>query len=173
MLSWYDTSIFQTCNGVDPWADDPVECPEVWRPDLAFLNLREDFEWIGQSEFYAMPAGWDAGYGGTGTGPATVFLLARATGTFTAPMGFQKFPSDEQSLPIRLYLKHPPDAMMRSQVVIKPKATLATELASRKTSTDNKDTLSGWDIDSTNAREFEHIDFDVLSLKGGGGAFDD
>ena len=139
---------------------------------MAFLNLREDFEWIGQSELYAMPAGWDAEYGGTGTGPATVFLLARAAGTFTAPMGFQKFPSDDQSLPIRLYLQHPPDPMMRSQIVIQPKATLAKDLASRKTSTNNKDTLSGWDIDSTNAREFEHIDFDILGLKGGGGAFD-
>lgn len=171
MMSWYDTSVFQACNGADPWADDPVECPEVWRPEVAFLNLRE-IEWIGKSEFYAMPAGWDAEMGGTGTGPATVFVLARAVGTFTAPMGFQNFPSDVQSLPIQLYLKHPPDSVMRSQLVIKPKATLAKELAARKTSTSGLDTLSGWDIDSTNAKEFEHTDFDVPSLRGGGGAFD-
>ena len=68
MMSWYDTSVFLACNGADPWADDPVECPEVWRPEVAFLNLRE-IEWIGKSEFYAMPAGWDAEMGGTGTGP--------------------------------------------------------------------------------------------------------
>ena len=169
MMSWYDTSIFQECNGVDPW--DSAECPEVWRPDVAFLNLRE-VEWLGQSELYAMPAGWDAQMGGDGSEPATVFLLARAVGTYTAPMGFQLFPNDVQSLPIQLYLKHLPDPMMRSQIVITPKATLSADLAARNSDNGGKDTLSGWNIDSTNAHEFEHIDFDIPSLQGGGGAFD-
>lgn len=34
VMSWHDTSIFRRCNGVNPWATDPVPCPEVWRPTI-------------------------------------------------------------------------------------------------------------------------------------------
>ena len=136
MLSWHDESIFRLCNGVDPWAT-PAACPEVWRPDVVFLNAKE-IEMIGDSaEFWAMEPGW-AGQmgieGGIGASPShcrccgrhspplprspvatlrkwqnwlrfatgTAFLLARYSGVFTAPMGFQGFPLDTQQLPISL-----------------------------------------------------------------------
>ena len=75
MLSWHDESIFRLCNGVDPWAT-PAACPEVWRPDVVFLNAKE-IEMIGDSaEFWAMEPGW-AGQmgieGGIGTSP-TYFM---------------------------------------------------------------------------------------------------
>ena len=39
VMSWHDTSIFRRCNGVNPWATDPVPCPEVWRPTIGIYSL--------------------------------------------------------------------------------------------------------------------------------------
>ena len=80
MLSWHDEAIFRLCNGVDPWAT-PAACPEVWRPDVVFLNAKE-IEMIGDSaEFWAMEPGW-AGQmgveGGIGTSPSWILFHVSA-----------------------------------------------------------------------------------------------
>ena len=66
-------------------------------------------------------------------------------GVFTAPMGFQRFPSDQQSLPITIHLAH--DGVMalkRRQVLLQPTVSLGPEITQRIAAQSPKDTLSGW-----------------------------
>ena len=66
-------------------------------------------------------------------------------GVFTAPMGFQRFPSDRQSLPITIHLAH--DGVMalkRRQVLLHPTVSLGPEITQRIAAQSPKDTLSGW-----------------------------
>lgn len=171
VMSWHDTSIFRRCNGVDPWASEPVQCAEVWRPTIEFLNSDPTEGGWTSAEFFTEEAGWAKRFGGHGGSP-TAFLIASYKGLFTAPMNFRDFPSDQQQLPIRLQLKHGPDPIRRSQLLIKPKCSLTAELAARASTSDGKDTLSGWNVVSASAREAVHNDVDFDALAGGRGAFD-
>ena len=180
MLSWTDASIFRQCDGKDPWAEDPLECPEQWRPEIEFLNAKEVELIEGSATLYGLPRSWDAAYGGAGTGQAMAFLMARYRGVFTAPMGFRDFPADTQRLPIKLFLKSWRDEVntggevKRFQTTILPRATLGPDILSRRDDpTSLTDTLSGWDIASANAQEFVHLIMDHDALSGGGGAFDE
>ena len=74
-------------------------------------------------------------------------------GVFTAPMGFQRFPSDRQSLPITIHLAH--DGVMalkRRQVLLQPTVSLGPEITQRIAAQSPKDTLSGWCAPATARR---------------------
>ena len=166
MLSWNDLSIFRACEGVKPWPspEEPLQCPEIWRPALKFVNgvdVEVDEE---NSEFYASPYGWDIAMGGDGTEPAVAFMLVNCKGTFTAPMSFRDFPSDIQSLPIQLYLTHLPDPTPRSMLKISPYAALSPQIVEQQANPAAGDTLSGWDVTSATAQEGPFLNFDTKSL---------
>ena len=74
-----------------------------------------------------------------------VMNAVQYNGVFTAPMGFQRFPSDRQSLPITIHLAH--DGVMalkRRQVLLQPTVSLGPEITQRIAAQSPKDTLSGW-----------------------------
>eukprot|EP01043_Picozoa_sp_COSAG02_P064136 COSAG02_NODE_9286_length_2266_cov_2.302261_2_plen_520_part_00 len=166
MLSWNDPSIFRACDGVKPWAsDEPLQCPEVWRPAVKFVNgvdVEIDEE---SSEFYASPYGWDTAMGGAGISPAVAFMLVNCKGTFTAPMSFREFPSDTQHLPIQLYLTHLPDPTPRGMLKISPYAALSPQIVEQQANPAAGDTLSGWDVTSAAAHEGPFLAFDTKSLE--------
>lgn len=56
VLSWHDPAIFRECNGVKPWDDDEsLECPEIWRPEIVFVNAVEVEIDEERSELFALP----------------------------------------------------------------------------------------------------------------------
>ena len=174
LMSWLDPSIFRTCAGEDPWSVSPVMCPEIWRPTIKFLNADpSEGDFIpGTAQLWAEPTSWSDQYGASGTGKATAFMMASYKGRFSAAMSFRTFPYDDQELPIALHLEHKPDNLLRTQMKIKPKCTLAAQLRDLKNQKGGKDTLSGWNVDSASATEFSYQTFDRDALYGGGGAFD-
>ena len=97
-----------------------------------------------------------------------------ATGIFTAPMGFQTFPADQQSLPVTIYLVHDDvHSMTRSQLVLLPLVTLSTEILQRRDldEASTKDMLSGWDIVDAVAQELPRQDLSTQVAVDDPGAF--
>lgn len=193
MLCWLDETIFRTCTSTRPWrsADEDesssIDCPEVWRPEIRFLNAKAvDGATLqpmqGSTQFFAHPYGWESELG-TGVAPATAFIVARYSGQFTAPMSFQKFPADIQTLPIELHLNVGTAYLMREQIQLSPQVALGEHIEQRMREAAGtagvdgahaKDTLSGWNIVSAEAREFASLDWSAAKLKteDGGGAFE-
>jgi hypothetical protein len=138
------------------------DCPEAWVPRLRFNNARE-FEVV--DDDIALSALPEGALGPTSK--ATSFIVATIQGRFTAAMGFDKFPSDEQLLPIEMQLVHGTDALEERVITLQPNCQLTPALiAQLKSSGDDGgsehlDMVSGWDVVDCQAKALGLKQWDI------------
>lgn len=162
-MVWTDMNMWtENCPSA---ADDKIEqdsCQYVWKPPVtsvsSFLNVRpDDFELLKRymwTDYYTK----------------TVLYQLDVVGTFSAPMGFKKYPGDKQDLPINFVIDtaDQPEGLdySRKSIIFDPvKIILPERLKSRD---DGKDLMSGWKIKSARAEESEYLSIDLMQLADSG-----
>jgi len=135
-------------NGV---AIDEGQCRYVWKPRLTFPNGKDIT--IPENRRYL----W------TNLDMKTATYQLEISGTFSSPMSFVKFPMDQHDLPMTIALIDTYGDLTRNQLRWNP---VSARLDARITGTENnKDTISGWEILSAQAREHPYVAADMADMK--------
>lgn len=150
VMRWSDANMWAECFG-NGAAIDEGQCRYVWKPRLTFPNGKD------------VDIPLNRQYLWTNLGAKTVTYQLEISGTFSSPMSFVKFPMDQHELPITVALIDAYGDLTRKQLRWDP---VSAKLDAHITATeDNKDTISGWNIISAQAREHPFVAVDMVGMK--------
>jgi hypothetical protein len=150
VMRWSDANMWAECFG-NGAAIDEGQCRYVWKPRLTFPNGKQ----------VTIPDNRRCLWTNLATRTATYQL--EISGTFSSPMTFTRFPMDQHALPVTVALIDAYGDLTRDQLRWSP---VSAKLDSRITDTeDNKDTISGWEIISAQAREHVYVAVDMVDMK--------
>eukprot|EP00232_Nephroselmis_pyriformis_P005471 CAMPEP_0182909390 /NCGR_PEP_ID=MMETSP0034_2-20130328/35729_1 /TAXON_ID=156128 /ORGANISM="Nephroselmis pyriformis, Strain CCMP717" /LENGTH=608 /DNA_ID=CAMNT_0025045641 /DNA_START=47 /DNA_END=1870 /DNA_ORIENTATION=+ len=150
ILTWIDLSLFGECDKVGEDKVFEEGCEFVWRPGIDFVNARE-------VEIVSTAIETDQSL-------STVMYSMFVRGTFSAPMGFRRFPGDIQDLPIDISLEN--KKFVRSDYIF---ADVVAKFAPQFFPEGGKDSVSGWVATDVQGLEKPMLPVDLKSAGGTAG----